>query len=112
MMKIGKEKDLNKLEKELNKVEKELKEYLVEEEEKKEKDERRKAKKWEKERRWEMMKWITKYIEENKVTWEERDKERRDKEDELGRLDSEKDEIEVVEKTKMKELTLEEKRVL
>ena len=79
-MRAGKDKECDRLEEELKKVEIEVRRYLEEKETEKQRQEqreRRKAKKWEKEKHWEMMRWITKYIEENKISWEEREEMRK-----------------------------------
>ena len=68
----------DRLEKELEKVEQELRSYEEEERDRK----KRKVKKAEKERHWDMMKWITAYIEENKLEWDEKDKLRREAQEE------------------------------
>ena len=70
--------ETERLEKELGRIEKELRRH----EEEQAARASRKAKKWEKERHWEMLRWITSYIEENKTEWEERDKMRRERDEE------------------------------
>ena len=96
----------DRLEKELEKVEQELRSYEEEERDRK----KRKVKKAEKERHWDMMKWITAYIEENKLEWDERDKLRREvQEEEEGEETSRNQDTSLVEAKEIDE-TAEEKR--